>query len=92
MAKIDVDELLDSDQKSAMSGNDTPDPEKEITAAEQDVDIEKQGENQAEEEQAVEQTEPGRDPNIVEFDGPNDNDNPKNWTPRRKMAITASCE
>jgi hypothetical protein len=61
-------------------------------AAEPDVDIEKQETYQAEGEHVVEPEEPEHDPNIVEFDGPNDLANPKNWTPRRKMAITASCE
>ena len=92
MARIDIDELLDLDQQSAMSGKDTPDPEKETMAAEQDVDIEKQETDQGEAEKAVEPIEPEHDPNIVEFDGPNDAANPKNWTPRRKMGITASRE
>ena len=27
---------------------------------------------------------------FVEFDGPNDPDNPKNWTPKRRWGITIS--
>src|SRR5437764_565360 len=27
---------------------------------------------------------------LVEFDGPNDPDNPKNWPPRRRWGITAA--
>jgi hypothetical protein len=35
------------------------------------------------------QTEP-RDPNLVDWDGPDDPQNPMNWTLKRKMIIT-SC-
>jgi DHA1 family multidrug resistance protein-like MFS transporter len=32
----------------------------------------------------------GTDRFFVEFDGPNDPDNPKNWTPKRRWGITVS--
>jgi DHA1 family multidrug resistance protein-like MFS transporter len=32
----------------------------------------------------------GTDHFFVEFDGPNDPDNPKNWTPKRRWGITVS--
>ncbi|KAK5166602.1 uncharacterized protein LTR77_008145 [Saxophila tyrrhenica] len=35
-------------------------------------------------------TEPPRDESLVEFDGPNDPANPKNWSKRRRGAITVS--
>jgi hypothetical protein len=53
-----------------MSGKETPDPEKEIMAAEQDIDIEKQAQCQDESEQTAKPKEEVHDPNIVEFDGP----------------------
>ena len=90
MAKIEIDEILDSDQKSNMSGKDTPDPEKEIMATEQDIDVEKQAQGLNEPEQITKSNGEDHDPNIVEFDGPDDPDDPKNWSPRRKMSITAS--
>ena len=31
---------------------------------------------------------PPRDPNLVTFDGPDDQLNPKNWSPRRRWAVT----
>ncbi|KAF9694261.1 hypothetical protein EKO04_008025 [Ascochyta lentis] len=34
--------------------------------------------------------EPAVDRFLVEFDGPNDPENPKNWTPKRRWAITVS--
>ena len=46
-------------------------------------DVEKGGEMDATSEPAV-----GRF--LVEFDGPNDPGNPKNWTPKRRWAITVS--
>jgi hypothetical protein len=70
MAKIDIEELLDSDQKSNLSGKDTPDTEKEIMAVEQNIDIEKQAQRQVESEPIAKPMEEERDPNIVEFDGP----------------------
>jgi hypothetical protein len=70
MAKIDIDEPLDSDQMSTMSGKDTPDPEKEIMAVGHNTDIEKQAQGQVESEPIAKPREEGRDPDIVEFDGP----------------------
>jgi hypothetical protein len=34
-------------------------------------------------------TEPVKDPNLVEWDGPNDPDNPQNFSPSKKWLITA---
>ena len=34
--------------------------------------------------------EQGKDPSLVEFDGPNDPGNPKNWAAGKKIAITCS--
>lgn len=36
------------------------------------------------------QREEPKDPTTVEFDGPNDPGNPKNWTAKRRWCITAS--
>lgn len=73
-----------------MSGKDSSDPEKDMIAADNDVDVEKQAQDPIESKDSAIPEEPERDPNIVEFDGPHDPDNPKNWNPRRKMTITAS--
>ncbi|MBO1764951.1 MFS transporter, partial [Escherichia coli] len=35
-------------------------------------------------------TAPKKDEFLVEFDGPSDPDNPKNWSPRRRWGITAA--
>ncbi|CAI7619564.1 unnamed protein product [Penicillium bialowiezense] len=34
--------------------------------------------------------EPSRDPNIVDWDGPDDPENPFNWTVRKKLGATMS--
>jgi hypothetical protein len=55
----------------------------------QDTDVEKgpvetqDGENRQEEEAP-------RDPNIVDWDGPDDPENPLNWTTKRKASATLS--
>jgi hypothetical protein len=55
----------------------------------QDTDVEKgpvetqDGENRQEEEAP-------RDPNIVDWDGPDDPENPLNWTTKRKVSATLS--
>ena len=73
---------------SDMSGKDTPDPEKELDV---DRDIEKQIEPLPLSPAAQDKTVPTeeKDPSLVEFDGPGDPDNPKNWTARRRIIISA---
>lgn len=89
MAEADRDGVIDSERQSNMSGQEGSDPEKDIMTTEPDIDIEKQAQGQVEPEKTAE-TVPERDPNIVEFDGPDDPDNPKNWNWKKKIAITAS--
>jgi MFS transporter, DHA1 family, multidrug resistance protein len=59
----------------------------EKTAAEADVDKTAGQDIQPAGSPAVEVA---KDPNLVEFDGPDDAGNPKNWTARRRIAITCS--
>lgn len=58
---------------------------------EDDRDIEKlsQAEISQDETPSPPESEP-TDPTLIEFDGPNDPENPKNWTSRRRICITAS--
>ena len=52
-------------------------------------DIEKQTAEEDITQQATTEDEtPQPNPDIVEFDGPDDPDNPKNWTPTRRACIT----
>lgn len=44
----------------------------------------------ADEEKPQAEQLPPRDPNLVEFDGPDDPGNPKNWSVKRRTAITIS--
>ena len=93
MAKIDIDPPIDIDQTSNMSGKDTPstpEPEKDIMANGLDRDVEKQSKEASLPQKDVKLNDQTPDPNIVEFDGPHDPDNPKNWKASRKMGITAS--
>ncbi|KAJ5975549.1 hypothetical protein N7481_009256 [Penicillium waksmanii] len=41
-------------------------------------------------ETTIEEDESSRDPNIVDWDGPNDPENPLNWTKRQKISATVS--
>ena len=84
---------FDSEQQSNasatdMSGKNTPDPEKDIMNADLDRDVEKQTKDQTPPQEAASPVEEERDHSLVEFDGPNDPDNPKNWTARKRISIT----
>ena len=85
-------ESMNSDQHSKAeitdcSEKDISDPEKETLDL--DGDIEKQAHGQLPLQETVDLPETeALDPSIVEFDGPDDPDNPKNWTARRRAAIT----
>jgi hypothetical protein len=63
-----IDEKPESDDASNMSGNFALDREKDIGLAEQNVDIEKQAQEQAEPDPAMEAKESEHHPNIVEFE------------------------
>lgn len=41
-------------------------------------------------ETTIEKDESSRDPNIVDWDGPNDPENPLNWTKKQKISATVS--
>lgn len=85
-----MDESLDSDLKSNHSDKIALDDDKDVAAASLDADIEMQRDAEKELQSTPDLHDEERDPNIVEFDGPQDPDNPKNWSNRRKMGITAS--
>ena len=72
---------------ASMSGEKTLDVEKELDMDSKEMnggDVEKQSQNQQ-----PETTEEPKDPNLVEFDGPDDPGNPRNWTQKRRWIITA---
>lgn len=76
---------------SDVSGNDMMEREKEIKISDElDRDIEKS----AGDESPITAAEVGppenRDPSLVEFDGPDDPGNPKNWSSRSRIIITIS--
>ena len=73
-----------------MSGKNTPDPDPEKEMDLDDRDIEKRTQDQTPAQQTVAAIEEETDPSLVEFDGPDDPDNPKNWTARRRAVITVS--
>lgn len=94
MAAMSHRDLVDSEQQSTgdvtdVSGKDTPDPEKEIVSANLDGDVEKQSQDHLPSQETASPVEEEKDPSLVEFDGPDDPDNPKNWTARRRIGITA---
>lgn len=67
------------------------DPEKDSLSDKMDGDIEKQAQDSSPPQEAVVDTQQEvKDPSLVEFDGPDDPDNPKNWSPKRRVAITMS--
>lgn len=85
---------LESDQHSKADIKDdsdkgTPEPEKETLGSERDVEKQGQDESPTPETASPDETEEV-DPSIVEFDGPDDPDNPKNWPARRRAMITIS--
>ena len=101
MPQSNEHELVDSEQQSNAditdtSGIETPDrePEKHIVrvvSRKSGEDVEKQVQDQIPpQETAAPGEEVPKDPSLVEFDGPDDPDNPKNWTARRRAAITVS--
>src|ERR1700744_782493 len=75
--------------KSDMNERISLDPEKEIFSSEQDVEKQAEEKLPSAETAATLATEE-IDPSIVEFDGPDDPDNPKNWTARRRTIITVA--
>ena len=87
------DRPLDSEQQSvaSMSGYKPPDPEEkvEVESGVLESDIEKQAANATQTASPVD-SEEVKDPNLVEFDGPDDKDNPRNWTKKRRWIITAA--
>ena len=87
------DRPVDSEQQSvaSMSGYKIPDPEEkvEVESGVLESDIEKQAKNATPTASPVD-CEETKDPNLVEFDGPDDKDNPRNWTKKRRWIITAA--
>lgn len=61
-------------------------PEYEIGTSDQNRDIEKQSLDELPPQQPADRTQN----DLVVFDGPEDPDNPKNWSSKRKIAITIS--
>lgn len=71
------------------SGKNTPEPEKD--ERKMDEDIEKQSRDQLPLQQTADAVaNESKDESLVEFDGPDDPENPKNWSTKRKVAITIS--
>ena len=82
----------ESEQTSTASigfGN-TSDIEKANTNIHLDHDIEKQAQDLESTPQTTTPPNEESDPSLVEFNGPDDPGNPKNWSARRRIAITVS--
>jgi MFS transporter, DHA1 family, multidrug resistance protein len=75
---------------SDASGMNTPDLEKTIEARRYDDELERQTEKQCgpSPQEASNNNEESADASIVEFQGPHDPGNPKNWTVKRRLGIT----
>ncbi len=80
---------MDSDQqsKAELSVGSGKDIEKDTIDCERDVEKQTQDDVSPADIVAVTDAEP-KDLSLVEFDGPDDPDNPKNWTVRRRATIT----
>ena len=76
------DNITEASEKDVPSGL-----EKEVVATPQDVEKQSQDQLPPQESASPTSTEE-QDRSIVEFDGPDDPDNPKNWTARRRAIIT----
>lgn len=72
----------DEDEKS---GDAEKDVEKQLS-----TDIEKEAPTSTPMPAVPEPSDNGKDPSLVEFDGPDDPGNPKNWSAKRRIAITIS--
>lgn len=86
-------DLSDTEQQSntSMSGAKTPDVDDPGLPSGDVVndDIEKQVHDAKSSKDPGNGAEP-KDLSLVEFDGPDDKDNPRNWTMKRRWMITAS--
>lgn len=94
-----MERSLDTSEQASiasMSGEKTPGAEKELDFDAREAngdDVEKQVRDADEPPADVTQAReppPPKDPNLVEFDGPDDPDNPRNWTQQRRWIITAA--
>jgi len=75
-------------RESEMSGASTlqkNEDEKSEDGKDRDVDLEKQGQNDHKDDGEEE-----RDPNVVDWDGDDDPNNPMNWSSKRKWAIAVT--
>ncbi|KAH9823594.1 MFS transporter [Teratosphaeria destructans] len=89
---LEKDEIQSEAQSSSMSDNGGINDDLEKThrdhplpaSAQHDHDVEKQDQT------SDPASPPPKDPNIVEFTGPSDPGNPKNWSVARRSAITVS--
>lgn len=84
--------LRSDDEKSMsdssdMSGVATMPAENKLEDCTPEADLEKQP---VDEEESKREPPDETDPNLVVFTSPNDRGNPKNWSPKRRVAITLS--
>ena len=82
-------ESKDSEDVVNMSKNDIATPEDGTPNSMGDLEKQAQGQVSSPQTESPTQEEE-MDPSIVEFDGPNDPDNPKNWTAKRRAIITVA--
>lgn len=77
--------VLDNEQPANTSGSSSADPSSNSSTILDNGDVEKTIQTADNGNQAATSR-----PDLVEFDGPNDPDNPKNWPKRKKWIVTAA--